>query len=76
MAREGDIAFCGQRQLGMITKAKGNAMSGMMFYGIHLDPLKFGRPWQAKSPQVIGNIHDILKTTSTEKETNCTPDRS
>ena len=68
MAREGDIAFCGQRQLGMITKAKGNAMSGMMFYGIHLGTTRFGTPWQSKNPQVIGNIHDILTSADTKNK--------
>lgn len=72
MAREGDIAFCGQRQLGLITKAKGNPMSGMMYYGIHLNHDKLGDPWQSKSPQVIGNLHDILTSANAEKEENCT----
>ena len=70
MAREGDIAFCNNRQLGLITKAKGNPMSGMMFYGIHLDPDLYGKPWQSKNPQVIGNIHDILTSANTSTQEN------
>lgn len=64
MAREGDIAICNQKQIGLIQKVKGSAVSGMMHYGIHLSASKFGQPWQSKHPQVVGNIHDLLATLS------------
>lgn len=66
MAREGDIAFCNQKQIGLIQRIKGSAISGMMHYGIHLSKDRYGQPWQSKHPQVVGNIHDILETVCPE----------
>lgn len=67
MAKEGDIAFCNQKQIGLVQRVKGSAVSGMMHYGIHLSRDKFGQPWQSKHPQVVGNIHDLLNNIQPEE---------
>lgn len=68
MPKEGDIAYCQHRQLGLIRKAKGSAISGMTYYGIHLSQEKYGQPWQSKHPQIVGNIHDLISVAGIEEK--------
>ncbi len=62
MTKLGDIAICTHGHRGLITHAKGSPMSGMTYYGIHLDEHKLGNRWESKHPKVIGNIYDFLQT--------------
>ena len=67
MAKEGDIAVCQHGIVGVITKVKGSAVSGVLYTGHRKDDPS--KPWQSKHPRVIGNIKDVLVPQKTERST-------
>lgn len=59
-AHPGDLAYCSQDCLGLITHVEGSKA-----VGIHLDPdnpaeVEVGSAWLSKRPRIIGNVSTIL----------------
>lgn len=52
----GAVAICKQGYTGLILQEKDG-----LYIGIHLGRLKLGKKWQSREPQVIGNIHEMVK---------------
>ena len=57
----GDIAYCQNQMLGLITRIRNE--DRVTYYGIQLAPEKYGAPWQSVAPEVVGNIHTLLEGT-------------
>jgi len=56
--RVGDLALCHNKRLGVIIEK--STEKSPVSKGIHLDQQFIGKPWQTKTPTVIGNVYDLL----------------
>ncbi len=72
MIKVGDIAYCGNGDLGLVTEARHHCNSGgehlVLCRGIHVSTKKFGQPWESKIPIVVGSIYNYLGELEAENE--------
>jgi hypothetical protein len=59
--KQGDIAVCSLGYLGLVTSPHPEPTEwGSAWTGVHLTTDRFGAPWSSRSPQVVGNMSDLL----------------